>query len=119
MNKMKTTSHSKAVLAIGAAFVLSGGLAFGAGEVETLVVSRGGFQPESLRARRGETLRVRIETADEEHCFALDDLRVEKRVRPGRPVLVELTPDRTGTFDFHCCLEPADSTPRGRLIVFD
>jgi heme/copper-type cytochrome/quinol oxidase subunit 2 len=84
-----------------------------------LVISREAFTPETIQARRGEMLRLRVSSADEEHCFALDDFRIEKRVRPGRPVTVEVTPDRTGTFVFHCCLETAEDAPRGRLIVSD
>ena len=54
-----------------------------------------------------------------EHCFALDAFRIEKRLRPGKPVSVELTPDRAGTFPFHCCLESgtAAETEKGQLVV--
>jgi cytochrome c oxidase subunit 2 len=80
-----------------------------------VVVSKGGFRPDTLRVHKGETLRLHVTSADGEHCFAVDELRVEKRVLPGRPTLVELTPDRAGSFDFYCCLET--EAARGRLIV--
>jgi cytochrome c oxidase subunit 2 len=85
-------------------------------EVE-VVVSNAGFRPAQITVRKGETLRVRLVASDREHCFAIDALRVEKRVVPGKRTLVELVPDRAGTFPFHCCLEPANETLRGRVVV--
>jgi heme/copper-type cytochrome/quinol oxidase subunit 2 len=82
-----------------------------------VVASRRGFRPAELTTRVGETLRLRLSTADDEHCFALDALRVEKRIVPGRPTPLEITPDRVGRFAFHCCLEAPDSSERGTLVV--
>ena len=84
-----------------------------------VVVSREGFQPREISVRKGETVRLAIKSADGEHCFALDDLRVEKRVLPGRTTTVDVTPDKAGSFPFHCCLETgaAADKQRGRLIV--
>jgi hypothetical protein len=84
-----------------------------------VVIAKDGFRPSTLRVRRGDTLKLRVRSADEEHCFALDQLRIEKRVLPGATVLVEVTPDRAGTFRFHCCLEDADTGPHGDLVVSD
>jgi cytochrome c oxidase subunit 2 len=88
------------------------------GPVE-VVASHAGFKPRVLNIRKGEPLRLVVRTADDEHCFALDAFRVEKRLRPGKPVSVELTPDRAGTFPFHCCLESgaAAETEKGELVV--
>ncbi len=52
-----------------------------------------------------------------EHCFALDALRIEKRILPGRSTPADITPDRVGSFPFHCCLEPGNEAQRGRLVV--
>lgn len=82
-----------------------------------VVVSNGGFKPNLVKLRRGDTVRLALRTTDVEHCFALDALRVEKRVAPGKPTSVELTPDRTGEFPFYCCLEPDNASLRGKLVV--
>jgi heme/copper-type cytochrome/quinol oxidase subunit 2 len=82
-----------------------------------VVASRDGFRPSAVEVRRGETVRLVLSTADVEHCFALDDFRIEKRIVPGRKTSVELTPDRTGSFPFYCCLEPRQERMRGRLVV--
>jgi cytochrome c oxidase subunit II len=108
-------------LALGAGVLsaraeLATGAAAGGDQVE-LLVSREGFRPKALNARKGETLRLVLRTSDVEHCFALDALRIEKRILPGRATTVDLTPDRVGSFPFHCCLEPGNEALRGRLVV--
>jgi cytochrome c oxidase subunit II len=84
-----------------------------------VVASRGGFQPKVINVRRGESVRFQLSSADTDHCFALEAFRVEKRIRPGRATVVELTPERAGTFPFYCCLEAGEAAERehGRLVV--
>jgi heme/copper-type cytochrome/quinol oxidase subunit 2 len=79
--------------------------------------SRSGFKPKAVNLRKGETAHILLTTIDDEHCFAVDGLRVEKRIVRGKTTTLELTVDRTGTFPFHCCLEPESQAMRGRLVV--
>jgi hypothetical protein len=88
----------------------------GAAELEITVSSRG-FRPAQIAVRKGESLKAQLRSADGEHCFAVDALRIEKRVLPGRRTPVEIVADRAGTFVFHCCLEPDNEALRGRLVV--
>jgi len=92
--------------------------AAGAPVVE-IKASRQGFRPATVGLRKGEGVRVVLTSADGEHCFAVDGLRIEKRIVPGRATSFDLTPDRVGTFPFYCCLETgkAADTERGTLIV--
>jgi cytochrome c oxidase subunit 2 len=81
--------------------------------------SKHGFEPAELKAKKGEPLRLVLSASDGEHCFAIDALRIEKRIVPGRSTRLDLVPDRAGVFPFYCCLETgaAATTERGRLIV--
>lgn len=90
----------------------------GAGPI-AVRASRAGFSPASITLRRGEAARLQLTAVDAEHCFAVDALRVEKRIVPGKATTLDLTPDRVGTFAFYCCLESgaAADKERGRLIV--
>ena len=90
-----------------------------AGPTVEVRVSRAGFQPASLTIRKGETTHVVLTSAEGEHCFAIDELRVEKRIVPGRPTRFDLAADRVGTYAFYCCLEsgPAAERERGQLTV--
>ncbi len=84
-----------------------------------LVVSKQGFRPGRISVRKGEAVRLSLTSGDGEHCFALDAFRIEKRVVPGRPSVVDLTPDRAGTFAFYDCLasDSGDEARQGRLVV--
>jgi heme/copper-type cytochrome/quinol oxidase subunit 2 len=88
-------------------------------ETVDLSVSGGGFQPKVVNVRKGENVRLQLTSAGGEHCFALDAWRIEKRIRPGQATVVELVPDRAGTFPFYCCLESGAAAERehGRLVV--
>ncbi len=106
---------------LGLTLALAAALAAGRAGLEDEIevsLSSSGLKPATLRAGRGETLRVKVTSGDErEHCFAVDALRVEKRVRPGHPVSVDLTPDRTGSFPVRCCLHPDNTAERGQLVA--
>jgi heme/copper-type cytochrome/quinol oxidase subunit 2 len=82
-------------------------------------VSKRGFEPSRITLRRGETTRLVLPSGDGEHCFAIDALRVEKRVVPGRATPFDLTPGRAGVFPFYCCLESGEAAriERGELTV--
>lgn len=90
-----------------------------AGQSIDVSVSRKGFEPSVLTLHRGETARLVLTSTDGEHCFAVDALRIEKRVVSGRATRLELTPERAGRFPFHCCLETGAQAERerGELIV--
>ena len=80
-------------------------------------VSKAGFRPKVVTLRKGETVRVVLSTADEEHCFAVDALRIEKRIVPGKTTEVDIVVDKAGTLPFYCCLEPDREALRGRIVV--
>ena len=106
----------------GLAVAALGLLTLGAGlsppdEVTDVVISGKGFRPATLNARKGEPLHLKLTTADHEHCFAIDELRIEKRVVPGRSTTLDVTPDKTGRFAFYCCLENGADAERGVLVV--
>lgn len=106
-----------AVSALALALVAPLGAGPAAEDELELQASRAGFRPPALKLRKGETVRVALRTADGEHCFAVDALRIEKRIQPGRATLVELTPEQAGPLAFYCCLHADDEHERGRLDV--
>jgi cytochrome c oxidase subunit 2 len=109
-----------AVLVLVTGTAMEAGLASQSGSSTVSIrASRGGFAPSTLTLRRGETVHVVLSTADVEHCFAVDDLRIEKRIQPGRETRFDLTPERSGTFAFHCCLDAGGEghAERGQVKV--
>jgi heme/copper-type cytochrome/quinol oxidase subunit 2 len=99
------------------------GAALQGGAVPTVEVrvSKRGFEPSRITVRKGETTRLVVSSSDAEHCFAIDALRVEKHVVPGRPTRLDLIPSQAGAFPFYCCLESgrAAEVERGELVVTD
>ena len=55
------------------------------GERFVVTVSASGFQPSRIEATKGDAIVIEVRSAGGEHCFAIDALRVEKRVRAERP----------------------------------
>ena len=93
------------------------GLAAPLDRIEVTVSGRG-FRPDRITTRKGEPIRISLTATDGERCFALDAFRVEKRVVAGRPSIVDLTPDRAGTFPYYDCLADSGDTGRqGRFVV--
>jgi plastocyanin len=82
-----------------------------------IVASNAGFRPRVVKLRKGESVRLLLKTADDEHCFAVDAWRIEKRIAPGRNTAVEVAPERTGEFPFYCCLEPGNDRLKGMIVV--
>ena len=82
-------------------------------------VSARGFEPSTLTAAKGDTIVVEVQSDGGEHCFAIDALRVEKRVLPNEPAVVQLTLPKAGRFAFYCCVETgrAAEVERGELVV--
>jgi heme/copper-type cytochrome/quinol oxidase subunit 2 len=108
-----------AALACGLGASTSAGAAAPAGASLEVKVSHRGFEPSRIVVRRGETAHIVIVGSDGEHCFAIDALRIEKRVVAGRPTHLELLPERPGSFPFYCCVESGKQAEieKGELVV--
>lgn len=94
-----------------------GGTAFGTeGYTVRLTVSAQGFEPRRVPVPLG-TVHFVITAREGDHCFAVPSLDVEKRVRVGRPLEVDVTFDRAGEIPFLCCAEVPGSAEKGVLVV--
>lgn len=80
------------------------------------------FRPATLVLRSGETVRLRLESPDVVHSFALPDLGIDPiEVVPGRPSWVTVTASSPGTFTYYCTVVCGERHfgMRGRLVVTD
>jgi plastocyanin len=118
MTSAQTTRRLRAVVTSLLLATLAGGgpRAWAQDEIR-VEATHAGFRPKAVNLRKGEGARLILTTADGEHCFAVDALRIEKRIVPGKATTLDLTVDRAGTFTFYCCLEPEREAMRGRLVV--
>lgn len=63
----------------------------------------GNWSQREIRIKRGETVRLRLTSEDVTHGFYVPDLDVNAGpISPGKFKVVEITPQRAGTFKFYC-----------------
>lgn len=78
------------------------------------------WSPEVITVQAGEKVRLRIRSDDVSHGFFIPDLGVSvSEIYPGKPAIVEFTPERTGEFTFMCTrfCGPNHGLMRGKIIV--
>lgn len=67
------------------------------------VPTKGGFEPDVVRVKLGETVRLRLTSRDVTHGFYLPDFGVNAGpISPGKYKTVEFVADKVGTFTFYC-----------------
>lgn len=81
---------------------------------------KGGFTPDRVVVKQGETVRLRLISEDVTHGFIIGGLGIDAGViEPGKPVIVEFTPENKGEFSYVCSVRcsPMHSRIRGMLVV--
>jgi plastocyanin domain-containing protein len=79
--------------------------ATGAGLQEIGITVKGGYTPAEIHAKAGVPLRLVFDRQETSSCseeIVLGDFGVRRFLPPFQKTIVELTPDRTGRFDFTC-----------------
>jgi cytochrome c oxidase subunit II len=94
----------------------------GGGDVKTIDVtaSRFQFEPETISVAQGDSVRLRLHSADRSHAFAIKAFRVKVVIpKGGETVNVEFVAEQAGTFAFTCAeyCGTGHSEMKGRLVV--
>jgi mono/diheme cytochrome c family protein/uncharacterized cupredoxin-like copper-binding protein len=64
---------------------------------------QGGFSPDRLQLRAGETVRLRLSSPDVVHGFTIPALGVDvQEIYPGKVVEIDVTPQKPGRYAFAC-----------------
>lgn len=92
------------------------------GDVKTIDVtaSRFQFEPATISVEQGDSVRLRLHSADRSHAFAIKAFRVKALIpKGGETVTVEFVADQAGTFAFTCSeyCGTGHSKMKGTLIV--
>lgn len=81
-----------------------------------VTVSKNGFEPASLNAKKGEKLTLAFYRADGENCgdeVVFPKLDIKKKLPVGETVLVEITPTESGEIAFSCGMDML----KGKVLV--
>jgi cytochrome c oxidase subunit 2 len=79
------------------------------------------FEPKVITVQKGKPVRLLITAADVQHGFAIQELGINKKLKPNEVTVVEFTPTRVGRFPFECsvmCGSGHDDMA-GELVVTD
>lgn len=60
------------------------------------------FEPKQITVQKGKPVRLLITSTDVEHGFAIEELRINKKLKANAVTVVEFTPTRVGRFPFEC-----------------
>ncbi len=73
------------------------------GKIEVIV--EGGYRPSVIKVKRGQKTTISLIRRDPNSCleeFILPDFKISKYLPVGKSVEIEITPDISGEFPFHC-----------------
>ena len=79
-----------------------GAMAQTAPRVVEISAKRFEFAPKVITLKRGETVVLRLTSADVTHGFYSKQLKIDEVIEPGKVVEVKLTPDTAGTYTVIC-----------------
>lgn len=86
------------------------------GVQEVTITVHGGYEPAEVRLQKGVPARLVFDRQETSSCseeVVLPDFGIRRFLPAFQKTTVELTPDRTGSFEFTCGM----SMLRGRLVV--
>lgn len=77
------------------------------------------FQPNVIRVRQGDHVKLVITARDHDHGFKLKAYNINQHLKKGVPTTIEFTADRVGTFPFQCSVFCGLGHPhmKGELVV--
>jgi cytochrome c oxidase subunit II len=70
--------------------------------VVKISAKRFSFTPAEVRVKKGEAVVLELTSLDRVHGFNLPEFKIRKDITPKEVTRVTLTPDKEGTFPFHC-----------------
>ena len=77
------------------------------------------FEPSTIEVNKGDRVRLIVTSTDVPHGIAIPEYEINQRLEPGKPVTIEFTADKQGTFSAYCSVfcGAGHSGMKGKLIV--
>ena len=86
-----------------------------------IVAQRFSYTPNEIVLKTGEPVQLQIKSLDFVHGFNIPDLHIRADLPPGRITTINLTPKKSGTYDFLCdnFCGAGHENMNGKIIVKD
>ncbi|HWE22985.1 MAG TPA: cupredoxin domain-containing protein [Myxococcales bacterium] len=77
------------------------------------------YKPDVIELELGVPAVIELTSLDRDHGFAVPELGLRIDVEPGKTARVKVTPDKVGTFPFHCDIfcGSGHEEMAGRIVV--
>ncbi|MBI2652929.1 cupredoxin domain-containing protein [Candidatus Woesearchaeota archaeon] len=77
------------------------------------------FEPSTIEVDKGDKVRLIVTSIDVPHGFSIPEYGINERLDPGKPVTIEFTADKQGSFTAFCSVfcGSGHSGMKGKLIV--
>lgn len=77
------------------------------------------FSPSTIEVSKGDKVRLVVTSTDVPHGIAIREYGINEQLAVGKPVTIEFTADKEGTFTAYCSVAcgAGHSSMKGKLIV--
>jgi len=77
------------------------------------------FEPSTIEVNKGDKVRLIVTSIDVPHGIAIPEYNINERLDPGKPVTIEFTADKDGTFTTFCSVfcGSGHSGMKGKITV--
>ena len=77
------------------------------------------FEPSIIEVNKGDKVRLIVTSVDVPHGISIPEYKINEKLEPGKPVTIEFTADKQGTFTAYCSVfcGSGHSSMKGKLIV--
>ena len=84
-----------------------------------MIAKQFSFTPDTIEVNKGDKVRLIVTSTDIAHGIAITEYGINERLEPGKPVTIEFTADKLGTFTAYCSVfcGSGHSGMKGKLIV--
>ena len=77
------------------------------------------FSPDTITVKQGDHVKLIITALDRDHGIQIEAYQIKEKLPKGKPVTIEFTADKAGTFPFKCSVfcGMGHGKMKGELIV--
>ena len=77
------------------------------------------FEPSTIEVNKGDKVKLVVTSVDVPHGISIPEYGINERLDPGKPVTIEFTAEKEGTFTSFCSVfcGSGHSTMKGKIVV--